>query len=83
MKFISLLLVIGIFAASTEAKSAETNEAVCAKQVAATIDAIEMVQQKTGEEGKLKDLTITDIKKLQAEKGSCAAMVEINKRTMQ
>lgn len=61
---------------------AQQTEDQCRQNVEATISAIEVVTRTKGEEQKLKDLSIADIRNIQNTKGSCAAMVEINKRTM-
>ena len=66
---------------STSAFAQQTEEQ-CRRNVEATISAIETTAQMKGGEQKLKDLSIADIRNIQKTKGSCAAMVEINKRTM-
>lgn len=68
-----------LFAAPTLAQQTEEQ---CRRNVEATISAIETTAQMKGGEQKLKDLSIADIRNIQKVKGSCAAMVEINKRTM-
>lgn len=67
-----------IFANFASAQSEEQ----CKKNVQASIKAIELVEQQTGIEQKIKDLTIKEIREIEEENGSCAAMREINKRTM-
>jgi hypothetical protein len=77
----NFLIAACLILTSASASSQQTEEQ-CTKNVEATISAIETIAQMKGEEQKLKDLSIKDIRAIQKAKGSCAAMVEINKRTM-
>lgn len=60
----------------------EQTEAQCKSGVEATLQAIEMLTQQKGEQQKLKDLSVEDIKEIQKTGGHCEAMRQINKRTM-
>lgn len=59
---------------------AEQTEEQCDKNVKSTIAGIEAMAQRDGTEPKFKDLSTDDIRKVQKEKGSCAAQAEIHKR---
>lgn len=79
---VKLVAVFCLLLASAPTFAQEQTEAQCAKQVDATVSAIDMVTKQTGTEKKLKDLSVSDIRNMQKAKGSCATMQEINKRTM-
>ncbi len=80
---IKLALILCAVMSSTAVFAQQQTEAQCTQMVQATIEAIETTGNLVGTEKKLKDLTISDIKEIQESKGSCAALQEINKRTVQ
>ena len=77
-----LAIVCGLLLISTFTFAQEQTEEQCAKQVDASVAAIDSLSKQTGTEQKLKDLSVSDIRNIKKAKGSCATMQEINKRTM-
>lgn len=61
---------------------ADETEEQCKNGVETTLKAIEMLTQQKGEQQKLKDLSVEDIKEIQKTGGHCEAMRQINKRTI-
>lgn len=84
---IKLALILCALMSSTavfaQQQAEEQTEAQCTQNVQATIEAIETTENMTGTEKKLQDMSITDIREIQKSKGSCVALQEINKRTVQ
>jgi hypothetical protein len=89
MKFGFLTAVIfsiacnAAFAAEGKTPVAEqkAKEEQCQKSVIATLENLEAISDKTGQEAKLKDLSALDIMNIASKKGVCAAQDEINRRT--
>ena len=70
-----LALVVSVYAK-------KPSEALCVRQVEATISAMESHANRIGEQARLKDLTVTDIRELQRLHGACDAQAVINQRMM-
>jgi len=66
---------------SASSAFSQPNEERCKKQVYATIDAIDMVEQQTGQEKSLNGLTKKEIENMLKTMTYCEVMREINKRT--
>jgi len=62
------------------AEEAKTEEQ-CARQIKGTLDALEMQSANTGQEQKLKGLTISQINKMRETKGECYTAQEIARIT--
>jgi hypothetical protein len=80
MKYsLSVLLFTSLILANSA--SAQTEEQ-CKKSAQVSIEAIELIEKQTGVEQKIQGLSIKEIRSIEEKNGSCAAMQEINKRTM-
>jgi hypothetical protein len=80
-RIILLLLLIGIICFLGNTSFAQPNEATCKNQVNASIAAIDMVEQQTGQEKSLNGLTKKEINEMLKTMTNCEVMQEINKRT--
>ena len=78
-KCLAISLLISLPAVSS---AQTTPDAQCKSSVESTLAAIETLSKLKGSKQRLKDLSADDIKKTQQARGSCAAMQEINKRTL-
>lgn len=65
---------------SAHAKEQSQTESQCAEKVEAFLSGIEVVREVSGVEKRSFGLTVQEVRKLQAEKGSCATSDEIQKR---
>lgn len=81
MKLKTFLVAYLFFFASSSFAQQQTEEQ-CKKNIEETISAIEFMTQQKGTEQKIKDLSVNDIREIQKAKGSCAAQIAINNRTM-
>lgn len=79
---IQFIMLTALFIIPLSATAQQKSEEQCKKNVDTTISTIEFASKQKGIEQKLKDLSINDIRKIEKAKGSCIAMQEINKRTM-
>lgn len=81
MKVLAILLFASSLASSL-VLAQDNTQAQCAKQVDASVSAIELVSKQTGTEKKLGELSVPDIRAMQKTRGGCATMQEINKQLM-
>lgn len=78
-----VLGVCCVFASSIVLAQTQTmTEQQCKKNVEASLSAIDWMSQMQGQQKKLGDLSVEDIKNIQATRGSCEAMLQINQRTI-
>jgi len=77
-----IMLAVGaavlIFVGNAVAQQSEEN---CKSQIAATVSALDVREQQTGQEQSLKGLTKKDIQEMLKTKTPCEVMQEINRRT--